>query len=92
MLKNPYLDTSIKMNLDCESSAIASINSSIKNCRIENAKELKNMQTHKRLVDLITKASDFTRNGEYQMAISIFSKALSIDDKCADAYCGRGAA
>lgn len=87
-LKNPCFDA----QLDCETSAITSINQSLKECRIESASELKAMQKQKRLVDLISKASNFTRNGEYQTAISIFSKALAIDDKCADAYCGRGAA
>lgn len=87
-LKNPCFD----VQLDCYDSGIASINQSLRECQIENAAELKAMQKQKRLVDLITKASEFTRAGEYQTAISIFSKALAIDDQCADAYCGRGAA
>uniref|UniRef100_A0A183BKB8 TPR_REGION domain-containing protein n=1 Tax=Globodera pallida TaxID=36090 RepID=A0A183BKB8_GLOPA len=56
------------------------------------AQRLRTEQTEKLAMAHVRRGAELTRNNKCFEAIQCFNKALSVDERCADAYVGRGAA
>lgn len=57
-----------------------------------SAQSLRRNQTHKLAMSHVVRGAELTREAKLFEAIQCFNKAISIDEECADAYVGRGAA
>lgn len=89
--KNPNLCEAISVRIDTTRTALNSLAEKLSG-NLETAVELRTNQTRKLAMIHVTRGAQLTREAKYFEAIQCFNRALVVDESCADAYVGRGAA
>jgi len=88
--KNPNLGELLDIRIDSTQSLLPSLRGrSFAESEVDN---LRRSQTHKLAMSHVVKGATLTRESKCFEAIQCFNRALNVDDKCVDAYVGRGAA
>ncbi|KAI1717806.1 tetratricopeptide repeat protein 14 like protein [Ditylenchus destructor] len=91
MRKNPNLCEAISVRIDTTRTALKPLAEKLSG-NLETAVELRTNQTRKLALIHVTRGAQLTRETKYFEAIQCFNRALVVDESCADAYVGRGAA
>lgn len=89
---NANLSEKLSICIDSEHSALRCFEGRLLDNSFESAENLKFAQNRRLAMTHVERGAELTRAGKCFEAIQCFNKALNIDENCADAYVGRGAA
>uniref|UniRef100_A0A915ELG2 Uncharacterized protein n=1 Tax=Ditylenchus dipsaci TaxID=166011 RepID=A0A915ELG2_9BILA len=89
--RNPNLCELLRVQIDSEVSGLNCISAAV-HTPMESADQLRIQQNRNLAMVHVTRGAELTRQNKCFEAIQCFNKALTVDENCADAYVGRGAA
>lgn len=89
---NSNLSEQLSIRINSQCSALRCFEGKLFDNDFQFAKNLKFAQNRRLAMSHVERSAELTRGGKCFKAIQCFNKALTIDEECADAYVGRGAA
>jgi len=89
---NPNLAALLGVRINLSNTYLPCFSHKVLNDSSTSAEMLRREQTLKLAMTHVVKGAELTREAKFFEAIQCFNKALAVDETCADAYVGRGAA
>lgn len=92
LIGNKNLSEQLSICIDSQHSGLKCFEGKLVGNNSETAENIKFAQNRQLAMTYVKRGAELTRAGQFFEAIQCFNKALNVDENCADAYVGRGAA